>query len=156
MEANRSHLRKWLPWLDSNREEQDTRKFIAWTRRQFAEKKDLAAGIWHREMLVGVIGLHGITSPGGAAFMGYWISEECQGQGIVTRAARVLLEHAFKNLELRRVEIRCAPGNLRSHGIPSRLGFRQEGTLREAERLYDRYEDSIVYGMLRTDWLEAD
>jgi ribosomal-protein-serine acetyltransferase len=156
IEANRSYLRKWLPWLDENREEQDIRQFIAWTRRRFAENKDLVAGIWHHGVLVGVVSLHQIKSPGGSAFMGYWISEESQGQGLVTRAARALLDHAFRDLELHRVEIRCAPANTASHGIPSRLGFRKEGTLKEAERLYDRYEDSVVYGMLRADWLEAD
>jgi ribosomal-protein-serine acetyltransferase len=156
IDANRSYLRKWFPWLDSNREEQDSKRFIDWSRRRFAENKDIVAGIWYRDMLVGLIGLHGIESPGGSAFMGYWISEEFQGRGIVTRAARPLLDHAFRDLGLHRVEIRCAPGNTRSHGIPARLGFKQEGTLREAERLYDRYENSVVYGILESEWPVAE
>jgi hypothetical protein len=43
-----------------------------------------------------------------------------------------------------RVEIRAAPANARSRAIPERLGFTQEGTLRQVERGGDRYLDNVV------------
>jgi ribosomal-protein-serine acetyltransferase len=52
------------------------------------------------------------------------------------------------------VEVRAAPGNRRSRAIPERLGFRQEGILRDAEWLYDHYVDLVVYAMLADDWPE--
>jgi len=157
VDANRSYLRKWLPWLDSNREVQDTRRFINLSRRTFAENKGIGTGIWYSEMLVGVVGLIDIDSPGGAASIGYWISEEYQGRGIVTRAVRALLDYAFQDLDLHRVEIRCASGNTGSQGIPDRLGFKKEGTLRAAERLYDRYRRfrGLWDSANRTEWLKA-
>jgi ribosomal-protein-serine acetyltransferase len=51
-----------------------------------------------------------------------------------------------------RVEIRAAPENARSRAIPERLGFTQEGTLRQVERVDDRYLDNVVYAMLAEDW----
>jgi hypothetical protein len=51
-----------------------------------------------------------------------------------------------------RVEIRAAPENARSRAIPERLGFTQEGTLRQVERVGDRYLDNVVYAMLAEDW----
>ena len=153
IDANRPYLRQWLPWLDSTRTEVDTARFIASSRRQFAEEKEIVAGIWYHGMLVGVIGLHGIAPAAGAPFIGYWVAQDSQGRGIVTRAVRAMLACAFGQLQLHRVEIRCAVGNTRSQEIPLRLGFRREGTLRQSERLYDRYEDSIVFSMLRGEWL---
>jgi ribosomal-protein-serine acetyltransferase len=50
-----------------------------------------------------------------------------------------------------RVEIRAAPENARSRAIPGRLGFTQEGTLRQVERVGDRYLDNVVYAMLAED-----
>ena len=54
--------------------------------------------------------------------------------------------------ELNRIEIRAAVGNARSRAIPERLGFKQEGTLREAERVGDAYLDAVVYSMLGSEW----
>ena len=51
-----------------------------------------------------------------------------------------------------RVEIRAAQENARSRAIPERLGFTQEGTLRQVERVGDRYLDNVVYAMLAEDW----
>jgi ribosomal-protein-serine acetyltransferase len=42
--------------------------------------------------------------------------------------------------------------NRRSRSIPERLGFRQEGVLRKAELVGDRYVDHIVYVTLASEW----
>jgi ribosomal-protein-serine acetyltransferase len=71
---------------------------------------------------------------------------------MITRVVRALVEHALLGWGLNRVEIRAAPENRRSRAVPERLGFRQEGVLREAERVGDRYLDSVVYGVLASAW----
>ena len=70
----------------------------------------------------------------------------------MTDACRAVLTHLFRELELHRVEIRCATGNARSAAIAKRLGFTLDGTLREAQLVGGRYHDLLVYGMLRQDW----
>ena len=57
--------------------------------------------------------------------------------------------------ELNRIEIRAAVGNARSRAIPERLGFREEGTLREAELVDGAALDIVVYSMLASQWRAA-
>jgi ribosomal-protein-serine acetyltransferase len=151
-DANRAYLREWLPWLDDTRSPDDIRGFIRIATQQFASNQGYECGIWWHGELVGTIGNHRIDWRNGATSIGYWLGEAYQGRGLMTRACRALVHHAFRTLNLNRVEIRVASGNLRSRAIPLRLGFQEEGILREAEWLYDHYVDHVVYGMLARDW----
>lgn len=70
----------------------------------------------------------------------------------MTRVTQALIDHAFTDLDFNRVEIRAAFENTKSRSIPERLGFKQEGQIRQAEWLYDHYVDHVIYGMLASDW----
>jgi ribosomal-protein-serine acetyltransferase len=84
--------------------------------------------------------------------LGYWLGEAYVGRGLMTRAARALCEEAFVGLGLNRVEIRAGVHNVRSRAVAQRLGFKEEGTLRQVLWLYDRGVDEVVYAMLAADW----
>jgi ribosomal-protein-serine acetyltransferase len=73
----------------------------------------------------------------------------------MTEAVRALTAHAFDVWRLQRVEIRAAVGNRRSAAIPRRLGFSEEGVLRQAERHGDEFKDIAVYSLLADEWREA-
>jgi len=150
-DTNRSYLRQWLPWVDETNSVDDTRRFIRIATQQFASNQGYECGLWWHGELVGTIGNHRIDWRNGATSIGYWIGEAYQGHGLMTRAARALIAHAFDTLHLQRVEIRVATGNRRSRAIPERLGFREEGILRQVEWLYDHYVDHVVYGRLASD-----
>jgi ribosomal-protein-serine acetyltransferase len=89
------------------------------------------------------------------AIIGYWLAEEYEGRGLITRAVRALIDHAFGEWQLHRVEIRAAAENVRSRAVPERLGFTQEGVLREAELVGGEYQDLVVYGLVATDGATA-
>lgn len=148
IEKNRTYLRSWLPWLDDNTAIADSRNFIDCARERYANREGLDMGIWHREILVGVIGFQQFSWGSQSGELGYWLDADAQGAGIMTRCCRALIDHAFTKLELNRVEIRCAVDNAPSRAIPERLGFRQEGHLRQVEWLYDHFVDHVVYGLL--------
>jgi len=151
IEANRERLRRSMPWAAEEGLEQTT-NFIALTRRQLADDNGFQAAIVYAGRIVGVVGFHGIDREHRSTSIGYWLDAEHEGRGTMTRAVGALVEHAFTAWELNRVEICAAPENRRSRAIPERLGFREEGTRREAERLSDRYLDSVVYGVLASEW----
>jgi len=151
-DANREYLRKWLPWVDSTRSVTDTAKFIVSAAQQLADK---IACICYRGALCGVIGHHGLDRANRSTSLGYWLDAAHQGKGIVTACCRAVIAHAFTELDLHRIVIRCAVQNHRSRAIPERLGFSFEGVARQAEWLYDHFEDVAVYSLLRTDAASA-
>lgn len=151
-ERSRDYLRQWLPWVDGTRSVEDSRAFVQATMDQFAAGNGFQAGILYQGKFSGVIGYHLIDRRNRKTSIGYWLGEEFQGHGIMTKACRSLVDIAFRDYGLNRVEIRAAAENLKSRAVPERLGFRNEGRSRQVEWLYDHFVDHIVYGMLAEDW----
>lgn len=101
---------------------------------------------------MGCIGFHSIHWQNRSTTIGYWLAEEFQGSGIMTKACQALIRYAFTELGLNRVEIRAGVYNRKSIAIPERLVFKLGGTIRQAEWLYDHFIDHAVYGLLAEDW----
>jgi ribosomal-protein-serine acetyltransferase len=152
VEANRQRLRRWLPWPDANRSVQDSRAYILRVRGLARLGAGQSFGLWWKERLVGVAGFVWIDAANGSAAIGYWLGQEAEGHGLMSAAVSALLRHGFRTLGLNRIEIRAGVRNHRSRAIPRRLGFRHEGTLRQTERLPDRYVDHAVYALLAEEW----
>jgi ribosomal-protein-serine acetyltransferase len=151
-EANREHLREWLPWVDGVHAVEDTRAFIRITQKQWYENNGFQTAVQLRSQIVGVIGCHRIDRANRSTSLGYWLAKAHEGRGVMTTACRAYVDHLFGALELNRVEIRCAVENWKSRRIPERLGFREEGTVRDAEWLYDHFVDHVMYGMVVHEW----
>ena len=151
LEANRSHLRPWHPWVDLIRCNADLDRLITGWLQQLAANRGFQAGIWHEGKLCGAIGHLNIDWVNRSAWLSYWLDEAHQGRGIMTAACRALVSHAFHTLNLNRVTIECASENLRSRRVPERLGFRFEGIIRGVEWLHDHYADHAMYGLLNSD-----
>jgi ribosomal-protein-serine acetyltransferase len=66
----------------------------------------------------------------------------------MTDSVKSMIKYLFKVLGLNRIEIRACTENLKSRAIPERLGFKHEGTIRQAELNKERYLDHEVYGLL--------
>lgn len=152
VDANRSHLGPWLPWVDRTRGEPDIAEYIRGGLKRFAESDGFELAILQTGAMVGVIGLHGATDRNSGCEIGYWLARNAEGKGIMTRACAAVVDHALGAMERHRVQIRCAVENVRSQRIPERLGFVREGIQREAERRADGYLDLIVYSMLAHEW----
>ncbi len=148
-EANRAYLREWLPWVDATRSVEDTRAFVARSLDQVRFSDGFQCRILEHGKFVGMIGFLYNDWTNLRAEIGYWLAQEAQSHGIMTRAVKALVDFAFENLGLNRVEIRAATDNHRSRAVPERLGFVQEGVLREAAWLNDHFIDLVIYAKLR-------
>lgn len=152
MENSKPYLREWLSWIDEMSAVEEAMSFIQATMHQFAANNGFWAGIWYQGQLGGVIGFHQVDWGNRSTSMGCWIGEEYQGRGLATKSCRALVDIAFYEYGLNRVEIQCAVANAKSRVIPEKLGFVTEGCKRQAEWLHDHFVDHVIYGMLAQDW----
>lgn len=149
--ANRAHLAPWMPWAADIRRE-GTRTYVAGALAQRERDDGFQAVILVDGAIAGSMGYHRVDWINRSTSMGYWLAAAHQGNGVVTRAVRALVGHAFSAWELHRVEIDAAVANVRSRAVPERLGFVEEGVRRDGERFGERYVDLVVYSMLAPDW----
>ena len=131
----------------------DVLPFIRATRRQIADNDGLQTAIVAAAALIaGMVGFHSVDWINRKSSIGYWLARDEQGRGTMTEAVRAYVDHGFTSWKLNRILIQAAVENARSRAIPERLGFTQEGTLRQVECVGDRYLDNVVYAMLAEDW----
>ena len=154
VDRNRHYLREWLPWVDDIASHYQYETIIPMWLKQFADNNGFNLGIRYRGQLVGSIGLHYIDWRNRHTSIGYYLAENAQGNGIMTRTVCALLNYAFYTLGLNRVEIRCGEYNMKSRAVPERLGFILEGKIRDGEYIHKGFHDLFVYGMLARDWIK--
>lgn len=152
IEQNRSYLKQWLTWLDYMATEDIFRSFVKNAETNREKGTDYAFAILENGIITGRIGIYYIDNQNHTGNIGYWLDEKAQGSGIVTLCCKTLLKWGFETLNLNRIEIRCATGNLKSRAIPEKLGFKFEGILREAELLNGVYTDLNLFSMLRSEF----
>lgn len=152
VDKNRQFLRTWLPWVDSNTSADHSKEFIKKTLQQVMEESGLQCGIFYQDKFVGMIGYHTIKREIDMGEIGYWLDEDANGRGIMTRCVKAMINIGIQELGLKKIEIFCAEGNSRSRAIPERLGFKQEGVIRRAFNLYGECVSLAVYGLLAEEW----
>jgi RimJ/RimL family protein N-acetyltransferase len=86
------------------------------------------------------------------AEIGYIFHPDLHGRGYATEAARALLAFGFGIVGLHRVYARCASANLASARVMERLGMRREAHFRHHARTKGRWDDELIYAILREDW----
>jgi ribosomal-protein-serine acetyltransferase len=151
VERNRAYLSRWMPWA-IRETRAGAREFIASTRRQAVANDGIQTAITVGGAIVGSVGVHTISWQNASTSIGYWLAEDHQGRGIMTRAVAAYLDHAFGTWRLHRLELRAAATNDRSRAVAERVGFTLEGILRDAERVGEETHDLAVYSMLAADW----
>ena len=147
-DKNRNFLKRWLPWLDSVQGASDTRNFLELQLLRFQKGEALHITILYQDRIAGLVGYNQIDRFNNIGHIGYWLGQEYNGKGIMTKSVRELIEIGHRYYSLRRFDIRCAVDNCRSRAIPERLGFTNEGTIRQAEKVYNSYLDHVIYGLL--------
>lgn len=155
--ASVEHLRPWMPWVYAEPEPLEEKvQRLKRFRGNFDLGENFVYGIFSPDdtKLLGGTGLH--TRLGeGALEVGYWIHKDYVNQGLTTESSAALIKVAFELIHVHRIEIHCDPENLASAAIPRKLGFTHEGTLRANMRFLDRWRDTMIWGLLESEYPES-
>ncbi|MBF4441454.1 GNAT family N-acetyltransferase, partial [Vibrio anguillarum] len=126
--------------------------FIKSSLHDYADGKSLVCGMIYQDKLVGSISFNSINRQLKKVEIGYWLSSEYQGKGIVSKSVLKLTDLAFTEFDMEKVQISAASENIPSRNVCERLGFSLEGIISRAENLNGRVVDHAVYGLNRTNW----
>ena len=105
------------------------------------------------DRVIGTVTLAHIDRTHRRAGVGFALAKPVWGQGYATEAVARLIEHAFDDLELHRLEADVDPRNEPSLRLLEQLGFLREGLLRERYHLAGEIQDSVIMGLLRREWV---
>ncbi|WP_407271169.1 GNAT family N-acetyltransferase [Radiobacillus sp. PE A8.2] len=152
---SKAYLREWLGWLDYIESAEDSANNIKSRLKGMVENGGYpkSFAIIYKGKIAGTIGFNDIHKTNRIGVVGYWLGEEFQGKGIMSKAFESLINYGFKELNLNRIEVSVAVENAKSRALPERFGFTEEGTIRQAEWLYDHFVDHVIYGLLADEWL---
>lgn len=154
IDNNRAHLSAFLPWVGNMQTVNDVENYLRSCEKLYDAKNEVSFIIFFNDEAVGRIGLHYIHQQNKTAAIGYWLSKSAEGNGIISTSCKAIINYGFTVLQLHRIEIKAAVKNNRSRAIPVRLGFTQEGILRQAELVNNEFLDLALYSLLQHEWKE--
>lgn len=155
IEDNRAHLTPWLPWVESI---VDVPSAAAWLQ-NYADKQARDAGrifgIWRGPDLIGGVLFRTFEAEQGSCEVGCWLGAGAEGKGLMTGAARILVDWAFRVRGMTRVCWQTMPANVRSVAVAKRLGMTEEGVLRKASSYKGVPYDVMMLSIVAEEWAAA-
>jgi [ribosomal protein S5]-alanine N-acetyltransferase len=161
---------RYTHWID--RSPQDVKQFVQmFLSQQFAQprtKYQFAVVLKDTQRLIGNCGIRLAVSrlprslaartseaiDAHEADIGYELAPAHWGHGYATEAARAIVAFGFTELRLHRISAWCVADNTASAHVLEKVGMWLEGRLRENEYFKDRWWDTLLYAILKTEWTE--
>ena len=142
------------PWID--RTESEVRGFV----RMFVDQQleqprrrfQLALTLADDEKVIGSCGIRRKDENDWEADIGYELAPEHWCHGYATEAALAMINFGFSELKLHRVSSWCIADNTASARVLEKAGLRLEGRLRDNEYFKGRWWDTLLYGLLESEW----
>ena len=155
LDSDRGYFGEWLPFVEFTKSESDSRDFVKSVVSMPEAFYEPVFTVWYKSEFAGLAGFKETDFLNRKSEIGYWLCREFQGRGIMTRSVRALVKFGFEERGMNRIQIKCAPANLRSRRIPERLGFKLEGTERDSELVKgDVFRDAAVYSLLKREFTD--
>lgn len=150
---NNAHLKAWEPEREANFHDIDN-----WTTRLVQQQNEQKNGVSflflatedNTNNILATCNLSNIIyGPFRACFIGFSVSKEHQGKGIMKKLCSRVLEYAFNELNLNRLMANYMPGNIRSEKLLTSLGFEKEGFAKRYLKINGVWEDHVLTSLIK-------
>jgi ribosomal-protein-serine acetyltransferase len=155
MDRGREFVGKYIALPDAVTDLTSSTAFLRGYAERAAADTGRIYGIWLETVLVGGVLFRTMDLTYGTAEAGCWLEPAAVGRGLVTRAARVIIDWAVEERGIHRVEWRAASGNAASIAVAGRLGMTKDGVLRESYPYRGSRHDMEVWSVLAPEWRAA-
>ena len=146
-------MQRWME-IPATFEEEYARKYLEGREesRRLGQTLELAIADARKLTMLGSVGLVAFDTVNRRGEIGYWVAPQGRGRGVATAAVRLLSAAAFEQLDLIRLDLITAVGNVASQRVAEKAGFAREGVMRSylANKQGDR-DDAVMFGRVRGD-----
>ncbi len=155
MDRGREYIGRYIGLASAATDLDSARAFLQSYADKQAADTGRIYGIWLEGTLVGGVLFRIFDAASGNCEVGCWLEESAVGRGLVTRAARVLIDWAVDERGMHRVEWRVSSANTASVNVAKRLGMTRDAVLRESSPHQGVRHDAEIWSVLAGEWREA-
>lgn len=152
MDRGREFIGRYIGFADAVTDLATSRAMLRSYAEKAASDTGRIYGIWADGGLVGGVLFRTMDVEQGIAEAGCWLEPSAVGRGLVTRAARIIIDWAIRQRGIHRMEWRVASDNQASIAVARRLGMSREGVLRENYLHHGKRQDTEVWSVLAPEW----
>jgi RimJ/RimL family protein N-acetyltransferase len=152
MERGRDFIGQHIGFADAAKDLESARRLLQSYADKTAADTARIFGIWLDDKLVGGVLLRVMDIHQGMAEVGCWLEPAATGKGLITRAARILVDWVIRERGVHRVEWRVSSENAPSIAVARRLGMTKDGVLRSNHPHRGVRQDLEVWSVLAPEW----
>jgi ribosomal-protein-alanine N-acetyltransferase len=151
--ASDPEVSRYVLW-ETHRSIEDSRTFLDLATSKYESGGEPDWGIVYKgdHHFVGTCGIVSWEPYHARAELGYALSRDYWGRGLMAEAVRAMISFGFKKMNLNRIEARCITENIASARVMEKAGMLYEGTLRQRELIKGEHRDMKVYSILRDEY----
>ncbi len=132
----------------------DWERSIPLIRQEYAAGRSVRFCLFLDDRMIGVANVTSITqSPSFSCLLGYTLSQDVQGKGLMKEALIPIVEHVFEDRNLHRISANYMPHNQRSGRLLRSLGFQVEGYSRDYLLIDGKWQDHILSALYNPNWI---
>ncbi|MFE4264343.1 GNAT family N-acetyltransferase [Streptomyces sp. NPDC056883] len=155
IERGREFIGQYVGFPDRSTDLESARALLAKYALTAGEDGARFFGIRRGGTLVGGVLFPAFDAASGNCEIGCWLEPAAAGRGLVTKACRVLIDYAFGERGMHRIEWHAASGNKKSLAVAERLGMTREGVMRQNYSHRGVRQDTEVWAILADEWSAA-
>ncbi len=148
--SSNDNVSRYVLW-ETHQTLEDAKAFIEMANEAYEMRDFYHWGIEYNGQLIGTIDYVGLNEYSGMGEIGYVLSEDYWNKGLVTEAAKRIIDFGFDELGIVRIQARCIAENIASSRVMEKCGMKFEGTLRKSMLVKGTHRDINMYAIIDDD-----